>query len=204
VFWPPRIFPSRSSITSRSGDASPGLTEASVKNASAPLDGSYLDPDTQKRVSLECRLYREISLYEGAVYLVEKLYVQGPPVAAKGGKGNINYPFKVRYFTYADFGVDANKHHYIPPNWLAINSDDAPAPGYGFAAKVPIRSFENPHPGFRPVERQRKSYSWVLGDSQAVECLHLFMHAKFDELRARVASLWYEVIEAPLRAQLPS
>jgi hypothetical protein len=178
-----------------------GPVRASIKIASAAFDCGYDDPDTRKQIPLKCRLYREISLYQGGNYVVERLYVQETAATAKSGKDSVNHPFKARYFTYADFGVDLNKYNHNP-EWLVMNSDWPPSPGYGFAANGHIRTFENPVPNFRYVERQHKTFSWALSPDTTHECLHLFMHGKFNDLRARVDRAWYEILKDPLRVKV--
>ena len=176
---------------------SSGPVRATIKIASTPFECGYFDPNTQKQVSLKCRLKREISLYSGASYLMEKVYVQDAQPAAKAGKASPNQLFEACYFTYANFGLHLNKHHFNP-QWLVINAEGSPWPGYGFAANVPIRSFENPHPGFRRPEHQHKTFSWVLSRNKTQRCLHFFMHGNFNDLRAVVDLAWYELIKEPL------
>ncbi|HEY0379058.1 MAG TPA: TIR domain-containing protein [Pyrinomonadaceae bacterium] len=175
---------------------SSGPVRASVKIASAAFDCSYYDPGTRSQVSSKCQLYREISLYEGSDYVVERLYIQNALGTAKGGKDKFDHSFKARYFTFADFG-EVRKFHYYP-ECLGMNSDWPSFRGYGFAADAPILFFENPVPNYPYADLQYNTFSWELSPSKRQKCLHLFMKGEFDDMQSRLHNTWDEVINNPL------
>jgi len=196
-----------------------GPVRVSFTVASPPFEYVYGDPLTRQERSLECRLYRVISLYAGADYVSEELCVKGVP---KGGDsaGGVPLSFIASYFTY----INAMRLHYSRyanvPDWFAVSSLARPFISYGFATDVHAGPVTKPHPGFPNWDKEENSFSWQLYPSQYARCLHLFMRfrpgvegagsenfsayeaRKADEARQhfedRTGQRWYEEIFKPL------
>jgi hypothetical protein len=66
------------------------------------------EPDTGNNRHFVCELYRVISLYAGADYLIEELFVKAKPKGEEdriiGEKQVVNLYFAARYFAYMNMG----------------------------------------------------------------------------------------------------
>ncbi len=180
---------------------SSGPIRATVTIASSIFNYNYSNPNTGKHISGKCRLYRTISMYNDAEYLVEELRLREVSAAGKDRKGYMNIPFGVRYFSYIDFGLDRYRLNPVP-EWLVMGSNWFPFPGYGFATNTAVRSFQNPHLSFPDNGNRHKTFSWELHPEQNAKCLHFFAHNSLDELQIAVGRVWYEVIKEPLTAHI--
>jgi len=184
---------------------SAGPVRASVTLASQPFPYPYREPGSSRAQSLRCRFYRTISLYRGADYLVEDLYLKGEPLnAAPGATTAVPLAFKARYFLYMDLGLLPNIAQFAHiPDWLSLGCDFLPWQGYGFATDVHAGSVTNPHPGFLgPPDRADRSFSWEIGSSKAAKCVHLFRRCRPRDLADAAGRAWYLQVLKPLRAAL--
>ena len=84
--------------------------------ASPPFDFSFRDLTAPARCSYNCRLYRTISLFAGADYLIEDVAVRGAPVGFEGPR---DLAFAPHYFMWSHFGLEAKITHYADiPDWF--------------------------------------------------------------------------------------
>ncbi|ARV61054.1 hypothetical protein BZZ01_22700 [Nostocales cyanobacterium HT-58-2] len=178
-----------------------GPVRASITIASEPFDYSDLDPNTGNKRHLVCKLYRVLSLYADADYLIEELFVKGKPKPNQGGTyastEAVNVDFAARYYAY----MDMSQQPYIyqnsnQPNWFAMGSSWDPYGGYGFAADVHVNSFTYPH------EMNHKRFSWQLSPGKSVKCLHLFTRSPYKDFDSQTGKHWYEFIYKPLKAEV--
>jgi hypothetical protein len=201
-----------------------GPIRASVTIASQPFDYSYLDPLTGQVCAMHGKLYRIISLYAGANYLTENLFVKGLPYRDRGQKSHIYLHFIPHYFSYLDYFQLEISSFESAPNWFAAYNSVRPFRGYGFATDRHIDSILNPHPDYPEVGTEFNSFSWKLLPSREANCLHLFMdfrpvenvehgesfleseHRKQIEAKhyfeSQVGHAWYELIHKPLWAEI--
>lgn len=178
-----------------------GPVRASITIASEPFEYIGSDPDTGENRHLSCQLYRVISLYAGAPYLIEELFVKGKSSGEEGehlvGKEIVNLSFSPHYFAHMDMGHPAKI--YQPShlsNWFASGSTSAPYPGYGFATDLQIDSVTYPHEG------NENCFSWRLLPSRSTKCLHLFMRCPQQDFDSRTGHHWYELLYQPLKAEI--
>jgi hypothetical protein len=184
-----------------------GPVRAAVTIASSPFYYQYSDPFTRQPEQMECKLYRIISLYAGANYVLEELYVKGicpEKLQEKDGRPKmIDLCFSARYFACMDLGFEPAIYSFEGvPDWFAVGAPQGhaflPHPGYGFATDVHTASLVHPHPGYPNGPLAYRTFSWHISPSKNAKCLHLFMRghpAGFDSMTGQA---WYEHIFKPL------
>ncbi|MDJ0617781.1 MAG: hypothetical protein QNJ63_13745 [Calothrix sp. MO_192.B10] len=180
---------------------SSGSVRATITIASEPFDYMGVDPVTGNNRHLVCELYRIISLYAGADYLVEELFIKGKPKAAEdriaGSPEIVNLDFAVRYFAHMNLGQTEDIQQVFPvPDWCAVGSVTEPYPAYGLATNLHIDSVKHPY------QNNYSRFSWQLLPGKLAKCVHLFMRGKPDEFDTRVGHIWYEHIYKPLKAEI--
>lgn len=180
---------------------STGPVRASITIASEPFDYICTEPRTGSKRHLICELYRVISLYAGANYLVEELYVKGKPRIEQDwvlNQQEVVYPdFAPRYFAHMNLGRTEDIQQVFPVfDWFAIGSSEPPYPAYGLMTNVHLNFLTHPHVG------HKSHFSWQLLPSNYAKCVHLFMRGQPEGFDARVGHLWYELIHKPLRAEI--
>ena len=182
---------------------SSGRARASITIASEPFDYIGTDPVTGANRHLVCELYRVISLYAGADYLIEELFIKGKPKASEdrviSSSQIVNVDFAARYFAHMEMGKTEDIEQVFPRmDWFAVGSITPPYPAYGFAADVHIDSVAHPHEG------KQHCFSWQLLPGKSAKCLHLFMRNQAEGFDARVGHAWYEMFYHPLKAKIYS
>jgi hypothetical protein len=180
---------------------STGPVRALVTIKSAPFDLDFRDPGTHAPRRLRCRLYRALSLYHDADYVIENLWV-GAKEDESGAIGTELY-FTARYFAYMDMGLNpvVTRFPHIP-DWLSIGCEWDPFQGYTFATDVHTTALSAPHPEFFGG-RKHRSFSWELGRAQRATCLHMFkLGYRPPRLADEAGRAWYEHVYKPLRARL--
>lgn len=188
---------------------SSGPVRASITVASAPFYYQYTDLLAEQRHQLECRLYRVISLYADADYIVEELFVKGRPTDNMQKVEPINLYFTARYFSCMDLGFTPQKYQFPGiPDWFAVGWPygdfgifKQPHPGYGFATDIHADWLVSPDPRYPNKDKGYKTFCWELYPCKFAKCLHFFTWgnpAGFDDQAGRY---WYELIYRPLRSQ---
>lgn len=176
-----------------------GPIRATVTIASKPFDCNYPDPKVNKPRQLRCRLYRVISLYIGAEYVIEEIFVKGKPLDEATEPEIINPFFAVRYYAHINFrpqqyfAYEECISRYYVPSWSAIGSPHPPYPGYGLATDIPHAD---------PIRWGQHRFKWQLGTCQSAKCLHLFMHGPSGGHDAWTGSYWDKYIFSPPVARL--
>jgi hypothetical protein len=186
-----------------------GPLRASITIA-VPFNYEYLNLRTGKNDDLECELYRVISLYAGADYLVEELFVKGKPQGILNKKmlatEAINPYFMVRYYQHLSIGHNPKIYRVTDvPHWLAVGSEWPPNPGYGFGTDAYTSPVAYPHRDqqFSPdAPETEKRFSWFLFPCKSAQCLHLFMWGQPEGFDARTGIYWKELIHKPLKAAI--
>ncbi|HEU4560777.1 MAG TPA: hypothetical protein VFS20_23195 [Longimicrobium sp.] len=181
--------------------SSAGPVHATATIATDKFTVCYVDPLSQRPVVLdECRLYRVFRLFADSACVVEQLYL----TAKHDAKRTAPLHFSARYFARMDMGLYPTIiHRPHVPDWLAISCESSPHMGYGFATSAHSDPVLNPHPWFpgSPEEKLR-CFSWELGVSSNVTCVHLFAFCSPGELEDRTGQAWYTVVFKPLAATL--
>ncbi|NJM70708.1 MAG: hypothetical protein HC862_11025 [Scytonema sp. RU_4_4] len=180
---------------------SSGPVRASMTIASEPFDYMGADPDTGNNRHFVCELYRVISLYAGANYLIEELFIKAKPKGEEDriidGKQVTNLYFAPRYFAHMNMGQTEDIQQVFPvPDWFAVGSTTSPYPAYGLATDVHIDAVTHPQEG------NKSRFCWQLLPGKSAKCLHLFMRGQVGEFDARVGHLWYELFYQPLKAEI--
>ncbi|MEA5502882.1 hypothetical protein VB735_07130 [Halotia wernerae UHCC 0503] len=180
---------------------SSGPVRASITIASEPFDYIGADPVTGHNRHLVCELYRVISLYAGADYLIEELFVKGKPKKEADRIGDapeiVNIPIGLHYFAHMNMGQTEDIQQVFPvPDWFAVGSIATPYAAYGLATNLHIDAIAHPHGG------NPSCFSWQLLPGQSAKCLHTFMRGQPEGFDAQVGHLWYELIHQPLRAEI--
>jgi hypothetical protein len=177
-----------------------------VSDCSGPVRTVKTVAQVLRSPGQEFCLYRVLSLFRDANYVIEELFIRDKMAPAE--QPALDLPFSPRY--YAD--IDAQQWHSLflersdedPLHlvrhgmaWLAIHcpygDPEAQRPGYGFASDGSLRSVVYPHNPLRD-----RTYSWILDQQQRFRCLHLFLRAVDTPHRTGVA--WFEQIYVPLKA----
>jgi hypothetical protein len=177
-----------------------GNVRVSITIASEPFDYMGADPVTGYNRHLVCELYRVISLYAGADYLIEELFVKGKPKAEEDriiDSPEVFYlNFGLRYFAHMNMGYTQDIQQVFPvPDWFALGSTAPPYPAYGLATNLHIDSLMHPYEG------NASNLLCQLLPGQFAKCLHLFMRNQPNEFDTRVGHFWYEMIN-PLQAEI--
>jgi hypothetical protein len=108
-----------------------GPLRASLTLASERFPFLCTNPWNGQKSTLNCELYRVISLHAGADYLLEELYVKA---AGEGSTNPVHPQFSLCYFAHMDMSYEPRIfRHANVPDWFAVGYDDFPYPGYGFA-----------------------------------------------------------------------
>lgn len=179
---------------------SSGSVRATITIASEPFDYMGPDPVTGHNRHLVCELYRVISLYAGADYLIEESFVKGKPKAEEDrveGAEIVNLDFGLQYFAHMNLGQTQDIEQVFPvPDWFAVGSTAEPYAAYGLATNLHIESVTHPHEG------NKSCFSWQLLPGKSAKCLHLFMRGQPQEFDTRVGHSWYELIYRPLKAEI--
>lgn len=152
-----------------------GPIRATVTIASKPFNCNYPDPKENKPKprQLRCRLYRVISLYIGAEYVIEEMFIKAESINETTAKEVINPFFAVSYYAHINFrpqqdlADEERIGRFYVPSCSAVGSPRPPYPGYGLATDIPHAD---------PIRWGQHRFKWQLGTSQSVKCLHLFMH----------------------------
>ncbi|BAY98931.1 hypothetical protein NIES37_29090 [Tolypothrix tenuis PCC 7101] len=179
---------------------SSGPVRATITIASEPFDYMGTDPVTGQNRHLVCELYRVISLYAGADYLIEELFIKGKPKAQEDrieGAEIVNLDFGVEYFAHMNLGQTQDIEQVFPvPDWFAVGSTTDPYAAYGLATSLHIEAIAHPY------EENTSRFSWQLLPGKSVKCLHLFMRGQPQGFDAQVGHAWYELIYRPLNAEI--
>ena len=144
-----------------SEDRTPDHIQVTI--ASAPFEYNYRSSVAETR-RLRCRLYRVITLYADADYLLEELSIKGTPDGAIMGTADVIPEFAARYYTHINTGLEQPQLSSAV-HWLAAGSRWDPCPWYGFAAAVPVKL----------VTSGYYSFFSELAPCKSAKCLHLFM-----------------------------
>ncbi|RUT04361.1 hypothetical protein DSM106972_045890 [Dulcicalothrix desertica PCC 7102] len=180
---------------------SSGCVRASITIASEPFNYMGADPVTGHNRHLICKLYRVISLYAGADYLIEELFVKGKPKAEEDriidSPEVVYLNFGLHYFAHMNMGHTQDIQQVFPvPDWFALGSTEPPYPAYGLTTNLHIESLVHPYEG------NPSNFSCQLLPGKFAKCLHLFMRNQPNEFDTRVGHFWYEMIYSPLRAEI--
>ncbi|YAF97829.1 MAG: hypothetical protein AB3A66_09320 [Nodularia sp. CChRGM 3473] len=180
---------------------SSGSVRATITIASEPFDYMGADPVTGTNRHLVCELYRVISLYAGADYLIEELFVKGKPKGAEDRIEStpevVHLPFGLHYFAHMNMGQTQDIEQVFPvPDWFAVGSTAPPYAAYGLATNLHIEAIAHPYEG------NPSRFSWQLLPGNYAKCLHMFMRDQPEGFDARIGHFWYELIYGPLKAEI--
>lgn len=186
-----------------------GPVRTSITVASEAFDYDFADLYAHEKRSLRCQLYRIISLYTDADFVMEELFVKAKREGDTANPQATTLNFIARYFSYIGLGFLPEIYRFPNiPDWFALGQPNGdlrePHPGYGFATDVHTGPIAHPHPGFHDPEESYKSFSWELMPAKRATCLHLFMHGQPGGFDSRIGHHWYEHVYKPLRAGFDS
>jgi hypothetical protein len=183
---------------------SSGPVRVSITIASVPFDYGCYDWST-KRCCLECRLFRVISLYANADYVLEELFVEGRPNGPDCGSKTPDLSFSAHYFACMDMGKNPQTYQFGGvPDWFAVGRPEGYyRPGYGFACDAHVCGpLKRPAPDYHDTEKAHKTFSWQLRPCTKATCLHLLMNGAPGGFDGWTGHSWYEVVYKPLKARL--
>ncbi|XZF63746.1 MAG: hypothetical protein ACSI46_03095 [Gloeotrichia echinulata DVL01] len=178
-----------------------GPVRASITIASEPFDYIGPDPVTGHNRHLVCELYRVISLYAGADYLTEELFVKGKSKNKEDSivdaPEQVNLDFGLHYFAHMNMRQTQEIEQVFPvPDWFAVSSTAPPYAAYGLATNLHIETVTHPHQG------NQSCFTWQLLPGKSAKCLHIFMRDQPQGFDAKVGHSWYELIYKPLKADI--
>ena len=153
----------------------------------------------ESKPTFEAYLYRVISLFTGADYLVEDVFVVGAPVGNRNARRQISFAphffLKMNFDTPPTMTITRVPHI---PDWFTIATHRPPQQSYGFAATVPSGRIDNP-PRDYPREKKHSVFGWELGFSnRKIRCMHLFQRRIPPNTAAdETGRLWFNLIYKP-------
>ena len=166
-----------------------------------------MTPDTGNIINCEARLFRVFSLYAGADFLLEDIFVEVVPKNHESK--TFQAPFTLSFFAYIVMGPIFIKPDPFIRDWFCSSPGNwSLSYAYGFATDAELYPVKNPHPGYPFVDRATNTMSWqTLRSKRSVRCLHSFMECKNDRDRPyhfdhKVGNYWYDHIYAPLIVEL--
>jgi hypothetical protein len=187
-------------------DSSSGPVRACVTVASEPF---YYPPSDPRGRRVKCELYRVLSLYRDADYVLDELFITTR-------ERDLQLHFTAQYFSYMNMGVPFIAHYEEVPDWFAIGCPYSPFQGYGFATDVHVQRIAHPHPSFPHVYQSNKTFSWQLFRASRSRSIHIFTRLDLRDLDSHdldavqyefthhAGHSWYEHIFKPLVAQIPT
>jgi len=201
---------------------STGPVRASVTVATAPFNYMYRDPYSGNDRELRASLYRVLSLFAEADYVMEELFVTAPVEENKGLKEPVDLYFAAQFFSSVCFVRPHVSRIEGIPDWFAMSNLLRPFVSYGFCTDMHVDYIWNPHPGYPCTDGKLHAVSWQVPRSESMKCLHLFSRfqpsidqyegeeffryesrksgeAKY-HFEDRTGRAWYEHIFKPLRA----
>ena len=203
---------------------SAGPVRASITVAAAPFDYGYRDPYSGHYRELRSSLYRVLSLFADADYVIEELFVRAPVDENKGLKEPVDLYFASQFFSSVCFVRPQVSRSEDVPDWFAISNLLRPFVSYGFCTDMHVDSISNPHPDYPITDGKLHAVSWQIPRSNSVKCLHLFSRLepsidqyegedfyRYESRKSREAkshfdhragTAWYEHIFKPLRARV--
>jgi len=158
--------------------------------------------DAGRKTTYECYLYRVISAYRHADYLIEDLYVKGTPNETPATP--VRFNFAAHYFLKMHFGEE-RRITQVPliPDWFTIGSEEPPRPGFGFASSAPVTRIDHPPSDYSNPEGKKAAFGWQLGYAYSVRCMHLFRRwTHVPDLENETGRAWFELIYRPLKARV--
>lgn len=145
-----------------------GQVGVSITIASTPF--SYNEGDKGNK----CRLYRVISLFKDADYVLEELFVR--KIDPKSGKSIKDgyLEFKAHYFTFMDLHFRPVPMEHPSQKLFAVISTCSPYPAYGFMtlSNTSESGIEYPTTDFPEWLKKHRTFSWGISGCQYAECLH--------------------------------
>ena len=147
---------------------------------SDPFDHTCRDTFLNRDVTLECKFYRSLILFEDVDYVVEELWLKGRKKEAHSrrndGDGWLDLSFSASYFSEMFMGNKPTINWRAEvPDWFVVRCDEELVrQRYGFATDVHSRQPRWPHPGYPKPDRSYRSFSWELHPCKKARCLHLF------------------------------
>lgn len=198
-----------------------GPVRAFATIQSPELEYTFFDLASNETVTLAGNLYRTLSLYRDADYIIEQLWLQAKPREGKIKRSVVDLSFTARYFLYYAAGSDGIIVHFPDiPDWFSIGVGGENPPGYGFSTDAHVTAVQHPHsefphPGGRrgaidmrsgyPLPDADHTFSWQLGSATTATALHLFKRglnaARIAEESGRA---WHDNIFRPLRGAMRS
>ena len=183
---------------------SSGPVRASITIASAPFHCECCLSSSHGG-TWRWRLYRVLSLYSGADYLLEELYLA--KVSKVGELQADDHCFKARYFSYMEMGHDAEIYRFpYISELVAAGCRDAPCPGYGFATDIHTTDPQRDPAG---LPNPNKCFTWQTLPATSAKCLHLFTLSRWGlscgqpgHFDCRTGHAWYELIFKEIIARL--
>lgn len=177
-----------------------GPLRASITVACEPFAYDYFDITTHQKQILQCQLYRVISLYAGANFVMEEIFLRGHT-----DHNDMELSFIPHYFTHMDMGFNPEIYKYEDiPDWFAVGYPYLyPFQGYGFATNMQVRSLQYPHDDPPNLEYAYKRFSWELCPCRSAKCLHLFMGKQSPpSFGHEIGNHWYTYLFRPLSVEI--
>ena len=182
---------------------SSGPVRASITIASAPFNCECCSSSPHAGTG-RWRLYRVLSLYSGADYLMEELYLA--QVSKVGKAKAADHFFKARYFSYMEMGHDAEIYRFpCIEDWFAVGCRYAPCPGYGFATDIHTTNPQREPDG---LPNANKCFTWQTLPATTAKCMHLFTLSRWGlaggqpgHFDCRTGHAWYELVFKEITAR---
>jgi hypothetical protein len=188
---------------------SSGPVRATVTMRSVPFPYAYTDGAKGGDCTVQCRLYRAVSLYAGADYILEDLYIKADSGGRREAQSNVPR-FMARYYSHIDLGHVPHIFQFANiPGWFALGAGEllGGKPGYGFATSSRAASVAYPHRDTSVLYHDPvhyKEFSWLLFPCICATNMHLFMHKIGTDFDDETGRRWYDLIYRGLWARMGS
>jgi hypothetical protein len=186
-----------------------GPVRASVTMKSVSFEHIDVDAATGDERIVRLRLYRVISLYADADYLVEDLSIKHDANDDRElGKVRLP-PFIARYYSHMTLGHTPDLFQFADiTGWFAVAASWAGRkPGYGFGTTSRTSPVAYPHRDtsvLYDAEVHEKEFSWLLFPCTRAMNVHMFMHRDGRDFDDETGRRWYDMIYHGFRARVSS
>jgi hypothetical protein len=197
------FFPFRENWTIVSDCVGPVRAAATIM--SAPFEFRCRDFDGKRDHVFECNVYRTISLYDDADWIGDEIWVNARNDETKQVQ---RLWFTGRLFMFVQFTTEPELFRYPDhPGWFSLTPvrKDTYKPwlGYAFATDAMSGAMWNPPLDYRDDHTCKRAYSWELGTSRTVHCVHKFRcETNRLEMGHEAGWMWYDLAFKRIRATL--
>ncbi|HYC91125.1 MAG TPA: hypothetical protein VEO54_18040 [Thermoanaerobaculia bacterium] len=197
------FFPFREPWTLVSDSTGPVRAVATIM--SAPFELRCKEAGGKSDHVFECNVYRTLSLYDDVDWIGDEIWVNARDIDT--GKTQRLW-FTARFFMMVQFTQDPELFKYPDhPGWFSLTPPDKPSSdprlGYAFATDAQSGAIWSPPLDYHDEMTKPRAFSWELGTSRTVHCVHKFRcMTNALEMGHEAGWLWYDLVFKRIRGTL--